>query len=128
MSKLLVIGLGVVALVGVGAVVFFNGEKKEQIIQKCRAEGELAPEWVCDAEIEGFYSAVGIGRSRNPSMRNMQAIAEGRSKLARAVQITVSSDKNGTKSSTNISLSGSKKIRQWVSKSNKLYVLVTMPK
>ena len=117
-------------------------------VEKCTDDaGTQIPQWVCDQSIEGAsYAAVGIGTSKNPSMRNSQAMTRARQNLAHQIQTQVKSKMEDfmrstgsgdaetidavttavTKQTAKISLSGSKKVKSYNSKGT-LYVLVAVP-
>jgi len=121
---------------------------EEVLDERCRDDaGALAPQWVCDSAIEGAaYAAVGIGTSKNASMRESQAMTRARAKLAYQVNTKVKAKTedfmratgNGdaetmdavttavTKQTAKLDLSGSKKVKSFRSKDGKLYVLVAV--
>jgi len=121
---------------------------EETLDERCRVDsGQLAPEWVCNESIEGAeYGAVGIGMSRNASMRKQQAEARARKNLAHQIEVKVKaktedfmrSTGNGdaetmdavttsvTKQTSQVTLRGSRKVKQWTAKDGKLYVLVAV--
>jgi len=120
----------------------------DELDERCFKGGEVVPEWVCNSSIEGAsYAAVGIGTSKNESMKTQQAIARARAKLSAQVKVQVKakmedfmrSTGNGdaetldavstsvTKQLTKIDLSGSRKVKEYTSrKSGTLYVLVAV--
>ena len=121
----------------------------EQIDERCHKESQLVPEWICTESIEGAeYAAVGIGTSKNPSMKKKQAITRARAGLAHSIETTVKSKMedfmrstgNGdketidsvsssvTKQTAKVTLSGSRKVKEWEMKSGTLYVLVAVSK
>ena len=120
----------------------------EVLDERCHKAGELVPEWVCNSSIEGSsYAAVGIGSSKNESMKTSQAIARARAKLAAQVEVKVKakledfmrSTGNGaaetmeavttavTKQTAKIDLQGSRKVKEFSGKNGSLYVLVAVP-
>ena len=121
---------------------------EEILDERCRDDaGVLAPQWVCDSSIEGAaYAAVGIGTSKNASMRESQAMTRARAKLAFQVNTKVKAKTedfmratgNGdaetmdavttavTKQTAKLDLSGSRKVKSFKSKDGKLYVLVAV--
>jgi len=141
-----------IALVGLIAASFTACDKQAEpsgeLDERCYKSGEVVPEWVCNSSIEGAtYAAVGIGTSKNESMKTQQAIARARAKLSAQVKVQVKakmedfmrSTGNGdnetldavstsvTKQLTKIDLSGSRKVKEYTSrKSGTLYVLVAV--
>jgi len=120
----------------------------EAFVEKCTDDaGVRIPQWVCDSSIEGAsYAAVGMGTSKNPSMRNTQAMTRARQNLAHQIQTQVKSKMEDfmrstgsgdaetmdavttavTKQTAKISLSGSKKVKSY-NNHGTLYVLVAVP-
>ena len=137
-------GLVALTISGCGA----TPAPEETLDQRCRDDaGALAPQWVCESSIEGAaYAAVGIGTSRNASMKESQAMTRARAKLAYQVQTQVKAKTedfmratgNGdaetidavttavTKQTAKLDLRGSKKVKSFRSKDGKLYVLVAI--
>jgi len=121
---------------------------EETLDERCRDDaGALAPEWVCTSAIEGAsYAAVGIGSSKNASMREAQAMSRARAKLAYQVNTKVKAKMEDfmrstgggdaetmdavttavTKQTAKLDLRGSKKVKSFRSKDGKLYVLVAV--
>jgi uncharacterized protein (UPF0333 family) len=123
----------------------------EQLDERCHMEGELAPEWVCgNIDIEGVeYAAVGMGTSKDPSMKVSQGVTRARANLAHQIETKVKSKMedfmrstgNGdqetidavttkvTKQTAMVTLNNSRKIKQYEMKgSHNLYVLVATSK
>ena len=136
-------------ITGCGGAAAAPVTQQETLDERCYKAGELAPEWVCNPSlIEGAtYSAVGIGESRNVSMKTRQAIARARAELAMQVNTMVKAKMEDfmrstgtgdaesidavttsvTKQTAKLNLSGSKKIKEFTSrKSGKLFVLVAV--
>ena len=111
-------------------------------------EFKHAPEWVLDGYQEGMISAVGsakIGKGGLQFARN-EALANGRTELARQVSVKIRSlvnnfaqqtgigddqmvdafSKQVTRQVTNETLAGSKQQDLWISPSSDVYVLVVM--
>ena len=138
-------GLVALTITGCGGAI---ASPEETLDERCRDDaGALAPQWVCDSSIEGAaYAAVGIGTSKNASMRESQAITRARAKLAFQVRTQVKAKTedfmratgNGdaetmdavttavTKQTAKLDLSGSRKVKSFRSKDGKLYVLVAV--
>ncbi|MEA3228412.1 MAG: LPP20 family lipoprotein [Campylobacterota bacterium] len=142
-----------IALVGIMAATFAGcgaaPAPEETLDERCRDDaGVLAPQWVCDSSIEGAsYAAVGIGTSKNASMKENQAMTRARAKLAYQVKTQVKAKMEDfmratgsgdaetidavttavTKQTAKLDLSGSKKVKSFRSKDGKLYVLVAVP-
>ena len=121
---------------------------EEEADFRCKKDGQLAPEWTCNPNAEGAaFAGLGIGQSKMESMRRKIAVANGRQSLATQIQTKVKakmetftrSTGNGdaetidnvstsvSKQTAQVSLEGSKAVKSWTSKTNKLYVLVTVP-
>ena len=143
-----------IALVGLIATSFtactedVKPSSSTELDERCYKGGEVVPEWVCNQSIEGAtYAAVGIGTSKNESMKTQQAIARARAKLSAQVKVQVKakmedfmrSTGNGdnetldavstsvTKQLTKIDLSGSRKVKEYTSrKTGTLFVLVAV--
>jgi hypothetical protein len=141
-----------IALVGLLAFTFTACNKEaapsDELDERCYKGGEVVPEWVCNSSIEGAtYAAVGIGTSKNESMKTQQAIARARAKLAQQIKVQVKAKMedfmratgNGdnetldavstsvTKQVAKIDLSGSRKVKEYTSrKTGTLYVLVAV--
>jgi hypothetical protein len=116
---------------------------------RCHKEGQVVPEWICTSSIEGAeYAAVGAGTSKNPSMRDKQAVTRARAALAHEIETKVKSKMedfmrstgNGdaetidavstsvTKQTAQVTLTGSRKVKEWEMPSGTLYVLVATSK
>lgn len=139
-------GLVALTITGCGGAAVAPAE--EVLDERCRDDaGALAPQWVCDSAIEGAaYAAVGIGTSKNASMKESQAMTRARAKLAYQVETKVKAKTedfmratgNGdaetmdavttavTKQTAKLDLRGSKKVKSFRSKDGKLYVLVAV--
>jgi len=142
-----------IALIGLMALSFTACDKEAtpasgDLDERCYKSGEVVPEWVCNSSIEGAtYAAVGIGTSKNESMKTQQAIARARMKLAQQIETKVKakledfmrSTGNGdaetldavttsvTKQTSKLDLKGSRKVKEYTSrKSGTLYVLVAV--
>ncbi|MBT5934111.1 LPP20 family lipoprotein [Sulfurimonas sp.] len=120
---------------------------EETLDERCRKAGELVPEWVCSSSIEGAtYAAVGTGKSKMASMAMNKAMAGARAKLAYQVNVQVKakledfmrSTGNGdtetidavttsvTKQTAKVDLAGSRKVKEYTTKSGHLFVLVAV--
>ncbi|MEA2100059.1 MAG: LPP20 family lipoprotein [Campylobacterota bacterium] len=139
-------GLVALTITGCGGATATPAE--EVLDERCRDDsGMLAPEWVCTSSIEGAeYAAVGIGSSKNASMREAQAMTRARAKLAYQVNTKVKAKMEDfmrstgnadaetmdavttavTKQTAKLDLSGSRKVKTFRSKDGKLYVLVAV--
>jgi len=120
-------------------------------VNACMMDGAKAPSWVCDggATMEGGLFAVGSAEP-NPLGRSFQiteATAAARDALARQIKIKVKNmfkqfqattgigdaqtaekaTQNVSKQVAQATLSGSKRMKTWVSPKGTLYVLVGMP-
>ncbi len=148
-SSALVAGLIAVSFTACGgAAPKVEKSQEESADFRCRKAGQLAPEWTCNPNAEGAaYAGLGIGESKNESMRRKIAIANGREGLAKQIQTKVKakmesftrSTGNGTaetidtvstsvsKQTAQVSLVGSKAVKSWTAKTGTLYVLVTVP-
>jgi hypothetical protein len=141
-----------IAIVALLAVSFTACNKEanpsDELDERCFKQNEVVPEWVCDSSIEGAdYAAVGIGTSKNESMKVQQAITRARAKLAAQVKVKVKAKMedfmratgNGdaetidavttsvTKQTTMLDLSGSRKVKEYTSrKTGTLFVLVAV--
>ena len=137
-------GLVALTISGCGA----TPTPEETLDERCRDDaGALAPQWVCTSSIEGAaYAAVGIGTSKNASMREAQAMTRARAKLAYQVETKVKAKMEDfmrstgtadaetmdavttavTKQTAKLDLRGSKKVKSFRSKDGKLYVLVAV--
>jgi len=141
-----------IALVGLLAASFTACNKEAtpsgELDERCYKQNEVVPEWVCNSAIEGAtYAAVGIGTSKNESMKTQQAIARARMKLAQQIETKVKAKMedfiratgNGdsevldavstsvTKQTSKLDLKGSRKVKEYTSrKSGTLYVLVAV--
>ena len=141
-----------IALVGLLAASFTACDKEatpsDELDERCYKQNEVVPEWVCNSAMEGVtYAAVGIGTSKNESMKTQQAIARARAKLAQQINVKVKakmedfmrSTGNGdaetldavstsvTKQTAKVDLAGSRKVKEYTSrKSGTLYVLVAV--
>lgn len=121
---------------------------EETIDERCHKGGELVPEWVCSSTIEGAtYAAVGTGKSKMISMAQNKAQADARSKLAYQVNVQVKakledfmrSTGNGdtetidavttsvTKQTAKVDLAGSRKVKEYTTKSGNLFILMAVP-
>jgi len=142
-TTMALVGLVALTITGCG-----TPTPEETLDQRCRDDaGSLAPQWVCDSSIEGAaYAAVGIGTSKNASMRESQAMTRARAKLAYQVQTQVKAKMEDfmrstgtsdaetmdavttavTKQTAKLDLRGSKKVKTFRSKDGKLYVLVAV--
>jgi hypothetical protein len=140
-------GLVALTITGCGGAIPTPAE--EVLDERCRDDaGALAPQWVCDSAIEGAsYAAVGIGTSKNASMRETQAESRARAKLAYQINVKVKAKVEDfmrstgtadaetmdavttavTKQTAQIDLQNSKKVKSYRSKDGKLYVLVAAP-
>ena len=138
-------GLVALTITGCGGAM---ATPEETLDERCRDDaGSLAPQWVCDSSIEGAaYAAVGIGTSKNASMREAQAMTRARSKLAYQVETKVKAKMEDfmrstgtadaetmdavttavTKQTAKLDLRGSRKVKSFRSKDGKLYVLVAV--
>jgi len=143
-SSIALASLVAATLVGCGS----PAPKEEAFVEKCTDDkGIQIPQWVCDSSIEGAsYAAVGMGTSKNPSMRNTQAMTRARQNLAHQIKTTVKSKMEDfmrstgtgdaetmdavttsvTKQTAKIDLSGSKKVKSYNNRGT-LYVLVAVP-
>lgn len=149
-SSLAAAGLVALTITGCGGAAPVAPTAQEEVLdERCRDDaGKLAPQWVCDSSIEGAaYAAVGIGTSKNISMRESQALTRARAKLAYQINTQVkakmedfmratgSGDEETidavttavTKQTAKINLAGSKKVKSFRSRDGKLYVLVAVP-
>jgi hypothetical protein len=139
-------GLVALTITGCGGAIPTPAE--EVLDERCHKAGELVPEWVCTPSlIEGAtYSAVGVGTSSNESMKTQQAIGRARSELAKQMNTMVKTKLEDfmratgsgdaetidavttsvTKQTAKIDLSGSKKIKEFTTKSGKLFALVAI--
>ena len=141
-----------IALIALMAASFTACDKKatpsDELDERCFKQNEVVPEWVCNSSIEGAsYAAVGIGTSKNESMKTQQAIARARAKLAQQINVKVKAKMedfmratgNGdaetldavstsvTKQTAKVDLAGSRKVKEYTSrKSGTLYVLVAV--
>ena len=141
-----------IALIGLMALSFTACDKEakpsDELDERCYKSGEVVPEWVCNSAIEGAtYAAVGIGTSKNESMKTQQAIGRARMKLAQQIETKVKakledfmrSTGNGdaetldavttsvTKQTSKLDLKGSRKVKEYTSrKSGTIYVLVAV--
>ncbi|MBL0708355.1 MAG: LPP20 family lipoprotein [Sulfurimonas sp.] len=143
-SSIALAGLIAASISGCGGAA--PAAQEETLDERCRAGGALAPQWVCDESIEGAeYAAVGIGTSRNESMRKKQATTRARASLAHQIETKVKSkvedfmrstgnddaetmdavSMSVTKQTAKVTLSGSRKVKQF-SSNGKLYVLVAV--
>ena len=144
-SKIALVGLVVATITGCGGA---TAQPEETLDERCRKAGELVPEWVCNSSIEGAsYAAVGIGTSKNESMKVQQAVGRARAKLAQQINVQVKAKLedfmratgNGdaetldavtttvTKQTTKSDLKGSRKVKEYTGrKTGTLYVLVAV--
>ncbi len=148
LSTIALAGIIAATITGCGGTPAPKVEKQETADFRCRKGDQLAPEWTCNPNVEGAaYAGLGIGESRNESMRRKIAIANGRQSLAMQIQTKVKakmeaftrSTGNGTaetidtvstsvsKQTAQVALEGSKAIKSWTAKTGTLYVLVTVP-
>jgi len=144
-SSVVLAGLVAFTVAGCGGAA--PAAQPAQLDERCQKEGQVVPEWICNESIEGAeYSAVGIGTSKNPSMKKKQAITRARAGLAHQIETKVKSKMedfmrstgNGdsetidavstsvTKQTAKVTLSGSRKVKEWEMKSGSLYVLVAV--
>jgi hypothetical protein len=123
---------------------------KPQVQSECMQEGVGAPTWVCKPQVMNGYASLGIAENykANPSQTIKDALANGRTEIAKQVQsqvkdkinnfsrITVVSSKEKVDNlyasiaeevkPKNITLE--KEMKSWISPSGKLYVHVIAPK
>jgi ribosomal protein S20 len=143
-SSLVLAGAIAATITGCGGV---TPEPKAEADFSCHQENVQAPEWTCNPMVEGAYAGLGIGKSKNLSMKRRMAMAEGRSDLAQQIKSQVKdkvekftrSTGGGdqetidqvttavTKQVAKVDLSGSKAVASWTSPSGALYLLVTVP-
>lgn len=144
-SSLALAGLLAATITGCGGAA---PAPEETVDDRCRVgSGQLAPEWVCIQSIEGAeYAAVGIGQSKNESMKRKMAISRARANLAHQIETKVKSKvedfmrstgngdaetidavtTNVSKQTAKVTLTGSRVVKQWPSKDGSLYVLVAV--
>lgn len=141
----------ILLLILAAGCLFITGcSKKVKKIDNEALEEEFkhAPAWVLNGYEEGSISAVGsavIGKS-GMQFAKTEALAQGRSELARQTSIKVKTlvnnfvqqtglgddqlvdrfSKQMTKQITNETLSGSRQKEMWISPSSELYILVVM--
>ena len=137
-------------IVAAGSLFITGCSKKVKKVDNEALEEEFkhAPAWVLNGYEEGSISAVGsavIGKS-GMQFAKTEALAQGRSELARQTSIKVKTlvnnfvqqtglgddqlvdrfSKQMTKQITNETLSGSRQKDMWISPSSELYILVVM--
>jgi len=144
-SKIALAGLVAATITGCGGA---SAKPEETLDERCFKSGELVPEWVCNSSIEGAsYAAVGIGTSKNESMKVQQAVGRARAKLAQQINVKVKAKLedfmratgNGdqetldavttsvTKQTAKVDLQGSRKVKEYTGrKTGTLYVLVAV--
>ena len=146
-SSVVLASLVALGVSGCGGAAPTAAAPMETLDERCHKENQLVPEWICSESIEGAeYAAVGIGTSNNPSMKKKQAVTRARAALAHSIETTVKSKMedfmrstgNGdketidavsssvTKQTAKVTLSGSRKVKEWQMKSGNLYVLVAV--
>ena len=150
MKKLLLSAIGVGLIIS-GCATNQPQKQEPKNVNMCESVyGQGAPDWTCNPEIKGYYSAVGISEP-NPMGINFQkteATAQARDALARELSVKVQNmfkqyqsttgvgkDQTAEKATTNVSrqlanatLNDSRVYRMWRNKEGKLFVLVIMPK
>ncbi len=121
-----------------------------QVKSECMQEGVGAPSWVCKPQVMNGYSSLGIAENykANPAQTIHEALNNGRTEIAKQIQLQVKDKINNFSRVTEISskekvdnlyasiaeevkpmnITLEKEMKSWISPSGKLYVHVIAPK
>jgi hypothetical protein len=148
MNKKLILNVTAISM----AVILFSGCSKDALVKpdfsQCKVQGELAPQWACDSDVEGGIAATGIGvkTAAGASFQRTMAMADARDQLAQQVSVKVknmvknfmqitgvgasetvdTTSARVSKQVANQTLNGSKKKGQWHAPDGSLYVFVVL--
>lgn len=102
-------------------VVILSGSNLFGVDIKCKQEGVIAPEWICNPVYEGLYTSIGVSSANNirQQIKEVKTIATG--KIKKLLQKKELQLKPGYKDDIKV-------IKIWTSPSNTLYSMYAISK